>query len=372
MKAWPILGFVTVQTILCLIHWFLYLTCIAFFHPSAGTTAILRIVLGVLSLVFMASSLLAYRFSNRAVDFFYRVAMVWMALLNFLFFGACAAWLMDLVLRVAMPAPLRMEARPEMAEALITVALALTLYGFFNARRIRLREITVELDRLPPQWRGRKAFVASDLHLGHINRGRFAARIARLAEGFDPDVVFLPGDLFDGTHVDAAEVAAPLLALRPRFGVFFVAGNHEEFGNPSHYTSPLKVGGFRVLENEREIIDGLEVVGVNYQSSMQPMSHRQFLNSLNLRESPASILLQHVPSRLPIAEQAGVSLMLCGHTHGGQFVPFSWLTRRVFGKYTHGLERFGAMQVLTSSGAGTWGPPMRVGTAPEVVVITFQ
>jgi hypothetical protein len=79
-----------------------------------------------------------------------------------------------------------------------------------------------------------------------------------------------------------------------------------------------------------------------------------------------------MPSRLPIVERAGVSLQLSGHTHGGQFAPFNWFTRRVFGKFTHGMNRFGALQVYTSTGAGTWGPPMRVGTHPEIVLLTFE
>jgi hypothetical protein len=93
---------------------------------------------------------------------------------------------------------------------------------------------------------------------------------------------------------------------------------------------------------------------------------------LELVEGEASILLSHVPSRLPIAEQAGVSLQLSGHTHGGQVFPFTWFTRRAFGKFTYGLQQFGALQVYTSSGAGTWGPPMRVGTHPEIVLLRFE
>ncbi len=85
-----------------------------------------------------------------------------------------------------------------------------------------------------------------------------------------------------------------------------------------------------------------------------------------------SILLNHVPNRLPLAEHAGVSLQLSGHTHGGgQMFPFNLITRRAFGKFTYGLQRFGELQVYTSSGAGTWGPPMRVGTHSEIVLLTF-
>jgi predicted MPP superfamily phosphohydrolase len=70
-------------------------------------------------------------------------------------------------------------------------------------------------------------------------------------------------------------------------------------------------------------------------------------------------------------EQAGFSLQLSGHTHGGQIFPFTWITRRVYGRFTRGLNRFGSLEVYTSTGAGTWGPPMRVGTQPEIVLIEF-
>jgi predicted MPP superfamily phosphohydrolase len=86
----------------------------------------------------------------------------------------------------------------------------------------------------------------------------------------------------------------------------------------------------------------------------------------------ASVLLSHAPHELAIAEKAGISLQLSGHTHGGQIFPFTWFTERIFGKYTYGLERFGDLMVYTSSGAGTWGPPMRVGTRPEIVLIQFE
>ena len=240
-----------------------------------------------------------------------------------------------------------------------------------NARFIRVRRRTVQLPNLPSAWRGRTALVCSDLHLGNINGVRFARRIAETVRRLNPDIVFIPGDLFDGTKADPRIIAAPLFELAPPFGVFFVSGNHEEFGGATHYVEGVRSKGIQVLENERIIIDGLQIIGVAYSSSTSPMSLRHFLLNLHLAGGPASILLQHVPNRLPIVEQAGVSLMLSGHTHGGQIFPFSWITRRAFGKFTYGLQRFGALQVLTSSGAGTWGPPMRVGTHPEVVLLNF-
>jgi predicted MPP superfamily phosphohydrolase len=75
---------------------------------------------------------------------------------------------------------------------------------------------------------------------------------------------------------------------------------------------------------------------------------------------------------MEIAEAEGVSLQLSGHTHGGQFFPYTWIARRVWGKFVHGLQQLGNLRVFISYGAGTWGPPMRVGTFPEIVLIKFE
>jgi hypothetical protein len=241
-----------------------------------------------------------------------------------------------------------------------------------NARWVRVREVTVKLAGLPASWRGRKAVLMSDLHLGNVIGRRFCQQIVERTRQLNPDIVFIAGDLFDGSEADPNRLASPLFTLSPPFGVFISTGNHEEFGGLAHYVDFLIRGGIRVLNNERVIVDGLHIAGVPYGDSTYPMRLRAFLEGLHLGANEASILLNHVPNRLPIVEQAGVSLQLSGHTHGGQIFPFSWITRRAFGKFTYGLQRFGALQVFTSSGAGTWGPPMRVGTHPEIVLLRFE
>lgn len=373
MKAWPLLGIVIVQVILFLAHWFLYGTWIAFGWPlSAPALAALRAVLFVLSLLFVISTLYGLRFHNALTAPLALASSLWLGLLNFLFVSAWLAWAVDLVLRVALPGTAHLAVRPWLASALVLASVIVAACGIVNARMLRIHRATVRLDRLPASWRGRTALVVSDVHLGYINGVRFARRIAEIAQSLKPDVLFVPGDLFDGVDVDPAVVAAPLFAVKPRLGTYFVAGNHEEFGNAKAYCDGLRRGGWRVLENECVTVDGLRIAGVPYHTSTHPMALRQFLQGLHLDKGEASVLLQHVPNRLPIVEQAGASLMLCGHTHGGQVFPFSWVTRRAFGKFTYGLQQFGALQVFTSSGIGTWGPPMRVGTAPEAVLLTFE
>lgn len=372
MKAWPILGIVIVQTILCLAHWFLLRTWIHFWWPLSPAAAMgLRIVMAVLAFSFVAASLLSYRYSNGLIRIAYVGAAIWLGLLNFLLTGACLSWLADVALRLLYPGSVHMEARPFIILLFSVLAVATAVYGMLNARVVRVRSFTLRLARLPESWRGRKALLVSDLHLGNINGLHFAQRVADKIANLKPDIIFIPGDLFDGSKADPDRLAAPLLKLASPLGTYFVIGNHEEFGGETQFVGVLHRAGINVLNNERVVVDGLHIIGVPFGHSTYPIRLRKFLESLQLNDAPASILLNHVPSRLEIAEQAGVSLQLSGHTHGGQVFPFSWIARRAFGTFTYGLQRFGQMQVYTSSGAGTWGPPMRVGTHSEIVLLTF-
>jgi predicted MPP superfamily phosphohydrolase len=215
------------------------------------------------------------------------------------------------------------------------------------------------------------------LHLGPINGVRFCRSLVALVSSFHPQVVFLPGDLFDGTKGDLDRLLTPFNKLSPPLGTYFSTGNHEEFTSAVHYIEAITRAGIRVLANEQVVVDGLRIAGVLYHDSFSPLHMKAALNSMrpNGPESDRSqpgILLNHAPTRLPIVEQAGFSLQLSGHTHGGQFLPYTWITRRVYGRFTRGLHRFGSLQVYTSTGAGTWGPPMRVGTRPEIVVLEFE
>jgi predicted MPP superfamily phosphohydrolase len=329
----------------------------------------LAAILFVLGVSFVGAALLGFRFSNVLVRFIYKIAAVWLGILNFTFWAACLCWLGRIVLSLSHSN--NGPNRELLAQFVFGLALLTSIYGLINARRIRERRLTIVLPNLPPSWSGRTALLISDMHLGNINGAGFARRIVKIARRLNPNIILIAGDLFDGSKANPDRLAGPLFALTPQFGVYFSGGNHEEFGDADQYESALTRGGIRVLHNERVLVDGLQLVGVSYADSTHPLRLRSFLDSLGLAGGPASILLNHVPSRLSGVEGAGVSLQVSGHTHGGQMFPFTWITRRAFGRYTYGLNPYGKLQVLTSSGVGTWGPPMRVGTAPEVVLITF-
>lgn len=378
MKAWPVFAILVIQAILFLAHWFVYSTCIAFW-PALSPRAItdLHTAMLVLAFSFVVASLLSFRYANAAVRLFYWAAAVWLGFLNFFFWASFAVWAAWFALRfshlVANPGAMRAA----LAAVIYTIAALTAIYGLFNARVIRVRRIAVRISNLPASWHGRKAVLMSDLHLGPINGVRFCRRLVARASSFRPDIVFLPGDLFDGTKGDLDHLLVPFNVLKPPLGIYFSTGNHEEFTDPTHYIEAIARAGIRVLANEQVLVDGLRIAGVLYRDSSSPLHMKAALSNMRsggfqVSAVQSGILLNHAPTRLPIVEQAGFSLQLSGHTHGGQFLPFTWITRRVYGRFTRGLHRFGALQVYTSTGAGTWGPPMRVGTRPEIVLFTFE
>jgi hypothetical protein len=372
LKAWPVLAIAFVETILFLAHWFIYRTLIVFFAAGLGPTAIseLRDALFMLAFSFIVAALLSFRFSGILIDAFYKIAAVWLGFLNYFFIAACLSQLAWFVCVISGLHQLRL--RTSIAAVLFALAVLTGLYGIVNTRWIRTRRVTIHLPNLPASWRGRTALLFSDLHLGNVNGLGFSRRIAKLAVRLNPDIAFIPGDLFDGTKCDPDRLAAPFKQLSPPFGVFFATGNHDEFGGAAQYTAAITRAGIRVLANEKVVVDGLQIIGIPYHDTTFPMRVKATLEALRPDDGQASILLNHAPTRLPIVEQAGVSLQLSGHTHGGQLFPYTWFTRRIFGKFTHGLHNFGALQVYTSYGAGTWGPPMRIGTSSEIVLLTFE
>jgi len=368
--SWPIAAIAIMQSILFLGHWLLFDTFTSFWTLPSDVWRPLAAVLFVLSVSFTLASLLTFRYGNFAVGLFYRMASMWLGVLNFLVWAACLCWIVEGFFRLTMPQAATVV-RPFIATTLFGLAIVVSLCGFVNARLIRQRRITVRLAHLPAEWEGRTALMLSDLHLGHINGRGFAQRIATVVRKLQPDIVFLPGDLFDGSRIDACRAAEPLFTMDVPLGVYFCEGNHEGYGDAAGYDRAIREGGIRVLASESVDVEGMRIIGVPYAQTTAPVHHRAFLESLNLTPEKPSILLNHVPNLLGIAEKAGVSLQLSGHTHRGQVFPFTWFARRAFRQYTYGLNNFGRMQVLTSSGVGTWGPPMRVGTSPEVVLITF-
>ena len=356
------------QSILFLAHWLLYETWASFLTPKhpQGLSAVL-VGLAVLSITFVPASFLAWRYHHPVVRAFYTTAAVWLGILTLLSIASVLCW------AIYTPVVL-LEIRLNMhvfATVLFSAAAAVGIYGIVNAARVRVRPVKVHLPNLPESWRGRVAALVTDLHLGPIHGHCFVRRLVAQLKGLRPDILFIAGDLYDGTAADVDGLTQPLAGLSLPFGAYFVAGNHEQFRDGRRYFDVVQKHGLRVLDNEKVTVDGLQIVGVHYGDSTNSERFRSILRTAALDPNRSSILLTHAPDRPWVADEAGISLQLSGHTHGGQFFPFTWFASRMYGRFVHGLQRLGNLLVYTSCGAGTWGPPLRLGTKPEIVLIQF-
>jgi len=327
-----------------------------------------KIATVVLAFSFLLASLLSFRYWNAFTRTFYRLAAAWLGVANFLFFASIGVWMTAEITALG-----GFAGRDKtMVAAWFGVAIAAALWGMINASLTRVSRITVRLPNLPEAWRGRKAAMISDLHLGHVRGAEFARNLVATIRQLRPEIVFLAGDLYDGAFADLDELAGPLRSLNAPLGNYFVAGNHEEMHNHDGHLRAVENAGLRLLNNEKIIVDGLQIVGVHHYDAARPERLSKVLERASIDRALPSVLLVHAPDQLAVAEQAGISLQLSGHTHRGQFFPWTWFTGLIYKQFVYGLQKFGDMLVYTSSGAGTWGPPLRVGSRPEIVLIQFE
>lgn len=365
-----IIRFVAVfEAILMAGHWFVYETWTAF-RPASDPTRlpILALTFAFLSITFVTASLLAWRSHALPVRLYYAGAATWLGFFNFFFLSAIATWIVYGVARLAhLPV-----SQPVIASAAFGIAFLAGFFGLVNAMWVRVRRVAVKLPNLPPSWRGRVAALVTDTHLGHVRGVNFARRIVARISSLKPDLVLIAGDLYDGTDANVGKLAAPLSGLRAPHGAFYIAGNHEEFNDHTKYLDAVSATGVRVLNNEKVVLDGLQLIGVHFHDAHRADRLRAVLQEADIDRSSASILLTHAPDQPAVAAEAGISLQVNGHTHGGQFFPFTYFTKRVYGALTYGLNRLGSLLVYTSYGAGTWGPPFRLGTSPEIVLLQFE
>jgi predicted MPP superfamily phosphohydrolase len=262
--------------------------------------------------------------------------------------------------------------RAPIAWTIYGCSVPVAIFGLVNALTLRVTTYNVSLPNLPGAWHRRRVAVVSDIHVGNIFGPRFVRKIVRRLNELEPTAVFVPGDLFDGAVVDIPKAVKPWAGFRAPAGTYFVTGNHEEIQDRTPYLAALSGVGITVLHNEKVVVDGLQIVGIHDAEARRQPVFQDLLKQANLDRGRPSILLAHRPGRLDEAENAGISLQVSGHTHAGQFMPFSLLVRMIYGRFGYGHHRHGSLQVVTSSGAGTGGPPFRVGTRSEIVVLQFH
>ena len=361
--------FVTVvEGVIVLAHFIAYATISFILSPMGTPPMALFVAFVFLSFFFVIATLLSMRGFTAFTSAIYRASAVWMGTLSLLVFASIVFWLIWNVLQFFGGAiDPRLVGLP-----LIGAALLLSIWGVYRSYDTKVVRYTVSLPNLPDAWIGRRAVVASDTHFGPVRSAASAQKLVSLIRAQAPDIIFLPGDLFDGPPADYPGLTRALSNLHAPLGIFFSEGNHEEFRDPTNYQRTLRDANITMLDNQVITIDGLTMLGLSFIDSTAPVILKEKLTALPFDRTKPSILLKHAPTVPEIVRDAGISLMLSGHTHLGQMWPYSIIGRRMIGPAGYGHAHYGTLQTTTTSGFGTWGPPQRLGTQSEIVVIEFK
>jgi predicted MPP superfamily phosphohydrolase len=239
----------------------------------------------------------------------------------------------------------------------------------------RVKEVTLAFPGLPPGLEGLKIAQISDLHVGSTIRRHYVQRVVRKTNALAADLVALTGDITDGSVEELKPHVAALGELEPRGRVFYVPGNHEYYYGLSSWVDEMSRLGATVLANRgltverggaRLFVGGVTDPAARFQQ--QGEGPDPAAAAAGGRDADFRILLAHQPQIAPQSAAAGFDLQLSGHTHAGQFFPWT-LVIRLFHKHYGGVSRSGAMQVYVSPGTGSWGPPIRLGSTTEVTLL---
>ncbi len=356
-------GVLTVfQLLLVFLSYVIYKTLAAAFGITHSALLI------SLSFTFIVASILASRYKNRFVRWFHYLSMCWFAFIGPLFLG-CIAFLLieDATLFFHWPVIPAVAGRISFGGAII-----LYFYGLWKATDLEITKVKIAVPNLPEWWHGKKILFMSDIHLGNEHGARFAEKLVKEISSLKPQVVFIGGDLFDGVKCDPEKLLLPFRQLRPPYGVYFVSGNHEYFGDIKTFFRAIRAAGITILRSEKRIIEGIDFWGVDYKDTKKRKSFEKILSGIGIDPARLNVLIKHVPSDIDVAENAGISLQLSGHTHRGQIFPVSYVTHWVYKGYDYGLNQFEKILVYTSSGAAASSAPFRFGTKSEIALIEFE
>jgi uncharacterized protein len=258
--------------------------------------------------------------------------------------------------------------------AVFSLIALILIYGTYQARNIKIVKYNVDLQKSSINMNKLHVVFLSDIHLGNIVTNSQLEKIINKINGLKPDIVLLGGDLIDDfiEPYKKQGMANTFRKINSKYGVYTVLGNHDGMReNIEDVISSFEDGGINVIRDDyTKIADSFYVIGRIDGSMERKNSKRKPLDAIldGADKTLPLILLDHSPSKLSEAEKQGIDLQLSGHTHRGQLFPAGLITKRIF-EVDWGYLRKGNLQIIVSSGAATWGPPIRTGSSSEIVDI---
>ncbi len=271
------------------------------------------------------------------------------------------------------------------AKGLLATTSIASLGGFIQLKSgPKVERVTITLPTLPPGFDGFTIAQLSDVHIGPIFNHEFAKEIVAQTLELQADAIALTGDLVDGTVEQLKEHVLPFQRLKATHGVYFVTGNHEYYSGADEWLQHFESFGFHAFRNSKKVIERKNTHGITEKILMAGVfdlqgerfspHHRSNPKKAAETREPVSckILLAHNPRSVEEATQAGFHLQLSGHTHAGQFYPFTWIAQMAH-RYFEGLYHVNEnTQIYVNRGTGFWGPPNRLGKTSEITLITLR
>jgi hypothetical protein len=297
------------------------------------------------------------------------VGYCWLGLVFYFFWGFLLIGAVGVVCKAAnLIADLSLPTftGPTTAVCVLVSALVINVYGYFEARSIRVERLVVKSAKLPAGIDRLRIAQISDVHLGLLVGEERMADILGKVEAENPDIVVSTGDLVDGNMGRIEGLPALFGKLHAPLGKYAISGNHEVYAGLAESLQAERAFGFTVLSGEMKTVGNiLNIVGVDDPATGFQENEKEIL--AKSKNGLFTLFLKHRPD--PAGETLGLfDLQLSGHTHYGQLFPFRYISGLVY-PLQNGLYYLPKGSILyTSRGSGTWGPPIRVLAPPEVTI----
>jgi predicted MPP superfamily phosphohydrolase len=253
----------------------------------------------------------------------------------------------------------------------------LTLFGYINARTPRIKELSLEINKSAGKYKELRIVMASDIHMGVLFGKNRLEKMVNDMNSLKPDIILFAGDILDEVQkpIFRDNTGEPLKKLSAPLGIYGITGNHEYIGGIHNALKYIDSLGITMIRDSVIKIDnsfylaGREDRDINRFNGHTRKELSEIIDGID--PSFPIILLDHQPFNLQQAEENGIDLQLSGHTHHGQFWPLNWITNKVY-EQSWGYKRKGNTHIYISNGYGFWGPPIRIGNRPEIVLVTLK
>ena len=322
----------------------------------------------IFPIIFISTMVYGYKHYSELNSWLNTISAVWLGIVFYIFIASLVVFILILVNSYwNLYIPIKL-----ISSILIILMLSIVTYGIINADNPRIVRWSIKSDKLSKEWSGKKIVIISDVHIGTARKEEFLNKVVSKIDAEKPDIVFILGDLIDGSSFPYQKWLSLFNTLKPELGIQYIEGNHEKYSQEYEKFKSEIPASLNNLTDKKAIINNTQIIGLNYAESYLPGDINKELESLGYNKSQPSIILMHNPKNTADLAVEGANLVLSGHTHLGQIFPFSILVRSMYGKYTHGVAYTGETASLTSSGVGTSVLPLRIGTVPEIIVLTIK